>query len=206
MNIKNKKGQSIIELIVAMAIGVILLVGGVSAIVPVLKISGNVARIQAASALGKELLDNTRVLADSNWHSLIGLSMGSANSYYLVASTSPFTVATGTESIIAATTTYTRYFYLEDVYRNPPFITSGGSEYDPSTKKITVVYSWPPSASNTIISYLTRVGDDVVSVSDWTGGGFQDGPILATRANRSFATSSGIDYTGTPGSIVVNGF
>jgi prepilin-type N-terminal cleavage/methylation domain-containing protein len=211
MNNLNKKGQSLIELIVAMAIGVILLVGGVSAIVPILKISSNVARIQAASALGKELLDNARVLADSNWHAFGGLSMGAANGYYIVASTSPFTIATGTESVAVATTTYTRHFYLEDVYRNPTFILSAGDvgpsdQYDPSTKKITVVYSWPPNASGTIVSYLVRTGDDVVSISDWTSGPFQDGPISATRANGGFASSSNIDYSGTPGSIVVTGF
>lgn len=192
-----------------MAIGVILLVGGVSAIVPILKISSNVARIQTASSLGKELLENARVLAASNWHTLDSLSTSFANRYYVNASISPFTFATGTESIIVSTTTYTRFFYLDDVYRNlaSPFEPGvAGGDYDPSTKKITVVYTWPPNASNTIVSYLTRVGDDVLFVNDWTGGGNQAGPLTVTSTNSSFATSSNIDYTGTPGSLVITGF
>jgi len=68
------RGQSIMELIVAMAIGVILVVGAVSAISPILKISGDVARIQTGAALGKELLENARVLAEANWHAMDSLA------------------------------------------------------------------------------------------------------------------------------------
>lgn len=191
-----------------MAIGVILLVGGVSAIVPILKISSNVSRIQTASALGKELLENARVLTSSNWHALDSLSTSSVNRYYVNASSSPFTFATGTESVVVSTTTYTRFFYLDDVYRRAtaPFEPGVNDSYDPSTKKITVVYAWPPDSSNMIVSYLTRVGDDVLFVNDWTGGGNQDGPLTATSTNNSFATSSNIDYSGTPGSVVITGF
>lgn len=204
---KNRRGQSLIELVVALAIGVILLVGGVASIVSILKISSNVGRIQTASALGKELLENVRSLSSANWHALDGLSTTSANPYHVIASTSPFTVATGTESVIVSTTTYTRLFYLDDVYRNPttPF-EPGGTVYDPSTKKITVVYSWPPNASNTIISYLTRSRDEVFFSNSWTGGGNQAGPFTVTSTNNGFATSSNIDYSGTPGSMAITGF
>jgi type II secretory pathway pseudopilin PulG len=204
---KNRQGQSIVELIVAMAVGVILLVGGVAAIVPMLKASKNVAQIQAASALGKELFENVRVLAEADWHALDGLSTSSAGRYYIIASTSPFAVATGTESVVVSTTTYDRFFYLDDVYRNPtaPF-EPGGSAYDPSTKRITVVYVWPTNASDTITGYLTRAVDDVLWNNNWTAGGNQSGPVTATSTNDSFATSSNIDYVGTPGSIVITGF
>ena len=165
------------------------------------------ARIQTASALGKELLDNARVLAGSNWHAFTGLSTSSLNRYYIIASTSPFTVATGTESVTVSTTTYTRFFYIDDVYRNPssPY-EPGGSVYDPSTRRITVVYSWPVAASNTMVSYLTRAADEILFDTGWNGGGNQDGPVGATTTNTRFASSSNIDYTGTPGSIVINGY
>lgn len=203
-----RRGQSIIELVIAMAIGVILLVGGVSVVVPMLNISDNVARIQTASSLGKELLENARVLAASDWHALSSLSTSSANRYYVNASSSPFSFATGTESVVISTTTYTRSFYLEDVYRraSPPFEPGVNDSYDPSTKKIVVVYTWPQNASNTMTSYLTRAGDEVLFMNDWTGGANQDGPVTATSTNNSFATSSNIDYTGTPGSVVIIGF
>jgi hypothetical protein len=203
----DKRGQSIIELIIAMAIGVILLVGGVSAIVPMLKISSNVARIQTASSLGKELFENAKVLSSANWHAITSLSTSSANRYYIIASTSPFSVATGTESVVVSTTTYTRFFYLDDVYRYPdPPYQPGGSAYDPSTKKITVVYTWPTNASNTLESYLTRSRDEVFFITNWGSGPGQEGPVSVTSTNSRFATSSSIDYTGQPGSIVITGF
>lgn len=195
------------ELIVAMAIGVILLVGGVAAVVPILKISSNVARIQTASALGRELLENARVLANADWHAMDRLSTSSENKYYIIASASPFAVATGTEDVVVSTTTYTRFFYLDDVHRNPttPF-EQGGSVYDPSSRKITVVYSWAENASNTLVSYLARTRNEIFSMSNWTGGGDQDGPVTVTSTGSGFASSSNIDHTGTPGSIVITGF
>lgn len=203
-----RRGQSIIELVIAMAIGVILLVGGVSIVVPILNISSNAARIQTASALGRELLENARLMAAADWHSLEGLSTSSASRYYVNASSSPFTFATGTESVIVSTTTYTRWFYLDDVYRraSPPFEPGVDDSYDPSTKKITVVYTWPQNASNTISSYLTRSSDEVMFMSDWTGGGGQEGPFTSTSTMDGFSTSSNVDHVGTPGSIVIMGF
>lgn len=190
-----------------MAIGVILLVGGVSVIVPVLKISGNVARIQTATSLGRELLDNARVLSSADWHAITGLSTSSDNRYYIIASTSPFSVATGTESIIISTTTFERFFYLEDVYRYPtsPY-QPGGSVYDPSSKKITVVYTWPSNASGTLESYLTRSRDHVFFTNDWGGGPGQEGPVTVTSTNNRFASSSNIDHNSQPGSLVITGF
>lgn len=207
MRLRSTQGQSIIEIIVAMAIGVILIVGGVAAITPTLKITKDVARIQVASALGKELLENVRAFSEADWHNIDGLATTSASSYYLIASSSPFTVATGTEQVVLATTTYTRYFYLDDVHRNPSGqIDTGSAALDPSTKKITVVYSWLDDSSNTIVSYLTRARDDVLFVDDWSGGGGQDGPVTSTSTNFRFATSSNIDPDAHPGSLVITGF
>jgi hypothetical protein len=149
-----------------------------------------------------------RSLAQSDWHAIEELSTSSAFSYHIVASTSPFTIATGTETLVVATTTYTRSFYLNDVHRNSSgFIdATGGSALDPSTRKITVVYGWLTNASNTMVSYITRSRDEVLFASDWSGGGGQDGPVTSTSTNSSFATSSSIDTVAHPGSLVITGF
>lgn len=204
-----RQGQSLVELIVAMAIASILIVGGVAAILPILKTTTDVGRIQAASALGKELLDNVRVLAEGDWHVIDAIPATSARRSYLIATSSPFTVASGTESVAISTTTYTRFFYLEDVFRSPtnPYapVDIGGSP-DPSTKKITVVYAWPPNASNTIVSYLTRARNEAYFMTDWSGGGNQAAAVTATSSDVFFATSSNIDYIGTTGSVVISGY
>ncbi len=214
LDIRARAGQSIIELLVAIGVGTLLIVGAIAIISPAIKTQGDTTRLQVAAGLGKQLLDNTRVLAEADWHNLDALSTSTANHYYLVASTSPYTVATGTESVAVATTTYTRYFYLEDVYRSASTnrIDAGGMVYDPSTKKITVVYGWG-NITNAISSYVARTNDNVFSQTDWSGGANQDGPLTVTTTNTKFSTSTNIGYvtstaspTSTAGSLVIQGF
>ena len=201
-------GQSLIEVLVAISIGIILIVGAVTAISPSLRIGSDIRNAQVVGALAKELADNVRVIADRDWHIIDGLATTSANRYYVVASTSPFTVATGTESILVSTSTYARYFYVDDVKRNTSGkIDESGMIRDPSTKRITIVYAWPPlSASSTIVAYVTRHENRIVWQTDWSRGPNQDGPYYATTSAPGFSSSSNIDYTTSTGSIVIQGF
>lgn len=206
---RRREGQSLIEVLVAVSLGAIFVIGAFAVLSPALKTSGDALRVQAGAALAKQLLENATVLAESNWHAIDALATSSANHYYLITSSVPFTAATGTESIAVGTTTYARAFYLEDVYRDTGSngkISASGSYYDPSTKKITVLYSWGPAPSSSITSYLVRAMDQVFTVTDWSGGGGQAGPVTATSVNSQFSTSSSIDATTTPGSVVISGF
>ncbi len=194
-----KRGQSLIEVLVALSIGAFLIIAAASLIAPALRINAQTARAQTAAALAKALLDNLSVWADGDWHNIANLSVGSAYHYYLNASSSPFSVSAGDESIAVSTATYKRFFYVDDVCRdasgniasppcNSPF------HYDPSTKKITVGYSWLGAATATIPAYLTRSSDRIFMQTDWSGGSNQAGPI--TSANSKFASSTAnINYS-----------
>lgn len=98
---------------------------------------------------------------------------------------------------------FTRYFYVSDVYRDGGgYITTSGGTYDPSTKLITVVYSWRGGPVNQISMYLTRNQDNIYSQTDWSQG---PGALSsATSVASQFATSSNINYTSTNGSISVS--
>jgi hypothetical protein len=99
---------------------------------------------------------------------------------------------------------YQRYFYLNDVYRNGSgLIASGGSTYDPSTKQVVVGYSWPLGATQTLSTYLTRNGNNVLDQTDWSGGAIASGTVT-TSTNGQFATSSNIDYSTTTGSFYLS--
>ncbi len=425
-----RRGQSLIEILIAVAVGAILVVGTLSIIAPTLKTSGDATRVQVASALGKELLDNARVMFEGNWHIMDNMSTSSANRYFLNSSASPFGFATGTESQVlpnvltsliaywkldegvgsstadfggsgytgtlyndtswvtgylgdalsfggntaqvvtnsatalkytggdmtlsmwvkpdatddggyilskpwngggqynytidsaggsnptigvqlsgatsyslgssktisagiwhhvlvtfssssnvaiyldgalansgthgiaswtpgsgdanislvlgciypyasnncAGATTYdykgllddvriynrvltageisslyksafyTRYFYLDDVYRDAGgLIDAGGSTFDPSTKKITVVYGWG-NVFATSTSYLVRSEDQLFSQVDWSGGPGQSGPITSTSTNNKFSVATNTDYSTSSGSLVIQGF
>ena len=155
-----RSGQSLVEVLIAVAIGAILIVASVAVIVPALQSNTQAAKIQVASSLGKELLDNVRVWSEGDWNNVLALATGTSETYYLNTSSSPFSAVgggSGTESLTIGTSTYTRYFYLSDIQRNTAgqIVTSDGT-YDPSTKQVTVVYGWPGGPINTMTTYIVR--------------------------------------------------
>ena len=201
-----RRGQSLIEVLIAVVIGAVMVGAVATVIAPALRSDTQINRSQTAAALGKGLLDNVRVLSESNWLAVASLA-GPAVAHYLT-STPPVAVP-GIEVIVIATTTYRRYFYAETVLRdsssnwNGNILTTGGS-VDPSTKKITVFFHWPPAGTSTIVQYLTRYRNNFFSQSDWSGGPNQTGPVTST-SNR-FATSTNVNYTTTTGALIIQGF
>jgi len=195
-----RSGQSLVEVLVAVVIGVIIITAAVTLITPALQGNTKAMRVQAGSAVGKQLLDNVVVFANANWDNLTALATSSANKYYLNTSSSPFTAATGTENVTVGSTTFNRYFYIDDVYRDSASngaISGSGIYYDPSTKKATVIYTWPAGATATMHTYLTRSKNSIFHQTNWYGGpGFNE-PV--TTGTSAFATSSNIDYTNTTG-------
>lgn len=189
----------------AVAIGTILITTSVAVIVPALQSNTQATKIQAGSSLGKELLDNVRAWSEGGWSNVLALATGTSNTYYLNTSSSPFTVASGTQSITVGTSTvYTRSFYLSDVYRDGSgnIVTSGGS-YDPSTKLVTVVYKWSGGTNYTMATYIIRGRNNIVFQDDWSGGPNMTSSA-ETTTNNQFASSTNIDYSSTTGQITVS--
>jgi len=208
MSIKGdkKSGQSLIEILVAVGVGTIMLLGAITAFSPAIKSQTDVNRSQVGAALGAELLDNVRVFAEANWHNIDSLDTASSSKYYLFATSSPFAIATGTETILTASTTFYRDFYLTAVNRDAGglgYISVSGAN-DPSTRLLTVEYWWGIVPPKTINTYLTRHADRTFWQTDWSRGAGVDGPASSTANN--FSTSSNIDYTtSTGGSVRVLG-
>jgi len=201
-----RNGQSLIEILMAVAIGAIMITAAAGIIAPILKVNTQTSRAQAGVAVAMGLLQNVKVWAEGDWHNVANLATSSANHYYLNASSSPFSVASGTENIMVSTTTYTRYFYVDDVYRdagdNIVNSTSGVVSVDPSTRKITVIYGSSQGSSGSIYEYVTRNRGNVFDQTDWSGGPGHNGPVTST--NGTFAASSLIDYTTTAGSLYID--
>ncbi len=198
----SRSGQSFVEIMIAIAVGVIFMVGAAMIISPSLTESGQAIKIQTAATNAQSLINNVRVWSEGSWQNILSLATGSTYRYYLITASSPYTATSGVESIVIATTTYTRYFYLSDVYRTGGVITASGTTYDPSTKQVFVVYNWNAGKTSTISTYITRNEDAVFDQTDWSGGPNQSG--VATSAGDQFATSSNIDYTTSTGSIYVS--
>ncbi len=99
MILQKQSGQSLIEILVAIGVGVIMLVGAVTALTPAIKSLSDVSKTQGAAAISKELLDNLRIFVEANWHNIDTLS--TSTKYFLNTATSTFAVATGTETVIS---------------------------------------------------------------------------------------------------------
>lgn len=203
-----------IELLIAIAVGAILLGAAAAIIAPALRVNTTAVQAQVAGALGKELLENVRVFGEANWSNLASLSRTSStgpdNHYTLSTSSSPFSpiaLGTSSESVVVGTTTYTRYFYLNDVTRgygsgNNPDIMTSVSTVDPSTLLVTVVYGWPGSSLKVYSEYLTRYKNQILFQTDWSAGPTTT-IVGATNTTSRFTTSTNIDYTTSSGSLVI---
>jgi len=191
------------EVVIGIAVGTLMVLAAITVIAAVLRGSSDVNRMQAGAALGKQLLESVRVFGEGDWHNLDNLATSSLQHYYLNTSSSPFAAVAGDEAVMVATTTYTRYFYVDDVGRDAGgnIVVSGGAN-DPSTKKISVTYFWPRSAVKTMTTYLTRSRNMIFWQTDWSGGAGQNGP--ATTTNNRFASSSNVNFTTSTGSLYLN--
>jgi len=192
----NNRGQSLAEILVALAVGIIFVLGAMIVAQSSLKMGKDNEKIQVSAFLARELLDKIKVFADSDWHNISNLATTSANHYYLIG----FTATSGDETITVGTTTYKRYFYVDDVYRDSGGKISPTGNFDPSTKKITIGVGWSGAQDRFFITYITRSKNNIFLQTDWSGGGGQLGPITST--NNKFDTSTpNIDVSTTTGSI-----
>lgn len=212
-----QKGQSLVEILVALGIGVIL-IGGVTALITVnLRSSSESKTTQVASSITQEVIDGVRSKADADWNGFYALGKGSANKYYISSST--LAIATGTEQLTIGEYTFTRYFYVENVNRTQcgigsPTTTAATSDcasnfplggasiaQDPSTQKVTVMVEWAGGKSVFQTQYISRTRNAAIRQTDWSGTS-GDNSVL-TDPNNNYATASGINTASTTGAISV---
>lgn len=201
-----RKGQSLVEVFVALGVGILVLGGVSSAFVVITRNNDMTTKNRNATITNDALLDSSRSFAEGNWVTFYSLNKGSANRYKLINSGGSWAAQAGAESVVIGNTTYTRSFYVENVSRdNSDNIEAiyGSNGDDPSTQKITVETSFPIMGSTRTISYsfyVTRTDNFVLRQTDWSGGSGQEGPL--TVINNKFSSGTNIDFTSTTGSIV----
>jgi len=214
-----RRGQSLIEILIAIAIGAILIGGATGIIIPLLNSDTQTKNVQAATTLAQEYLDNIHNLSESNWFNIYTppAPKGSSSQFYLSATSTSYSILPGSTSTLINNISYTVYFSVENVSRNlcgagdiNTASTTGcgngpgttGVADDPSTQKVTVQITWPTNGSLSKSEYFTRTTNKIFDQTDWSGGSGQDGPI--TSENNRFSTSSGVDSTNT-GVIKIQG-
>ncbi|PIR44196.1 hypothetical protein COV23_01180 [Candidatus Wolfebacteria bacterium CG10_big_fil_rev_8_21_14_0_10_31_9] len=215
-----ENGQSLIEIVIALAIGV-LLIGGVTTLIGVnLRSSYDTKTVQTASSFAQEIIDQTKSVAESDWHKIYNLTKGSGQRYYISTTTPNIVISNGTELVTSDGKNFSRYFYVENSNRtkcgigditsnattscDDNFSLAGANDRadDPLTQKITAVVLLNNNEVVRQIQYLIRSGNAVLIQTDWSGGDGQVGPI--TTVNNKFETLTNIDAASIPGAIKLN--
>lgn len=211
----NSKGQSLVELLIALALSV-MVIGGALRLMVFLTRSGAYDPVaQTGALLAIDLMSSATAAAAGSWPAIASLTI--ATHYYLEAGGGGFTVKQppGDETKIVNGISYVRYFTVSSVLRDGSDAIATVGTDDPSTKKITVVVSWVYGGkpyNHTIEKYVVRTRNEVSRQTDWVGGPAclpgTDPQIGVQAVNNRFCTSTltGVDYTSKPGSIKIQGY
>ncbi len=206
-----RRGQSLVEVAIGLAIGAIVIGAGAFAIAAMLRSSSGLERTRTASTLSQELLNKVRAVSSADWPALDGLEKGGGAEYHVATSGDALVVAVGPEALNVAGITYTRSFTVDGVCRlnNDRSLIEdcalGGTVTDPSTAKITVAASWPTGVSVKevqVVGYVTRWRNAVFHQTDWSGTAGELGPY--PESTRNYGASTGLDAAS--GSLWLQGF
>ncbi len=202
---KSTIGQSLIETLVGIGIATIFITGAIGIMMVSLRISNQNQNSQPAIELANGLLDQVSAFAQANWHNVYDAAPHSPSSmFHLVDSGSFFAIASGSQEVSLTNQTYTKYFSIEDVYRDGDGAIAVSGTLDPSTLKITATVTWQQggeTANVSTIKYIARNKSQVFRQTDWTGGPGDDGPHTVPSAG--FSSSSNITYA-VAGKLTIN--
>ena len=162
MSLKNKRGFSLVEVLVGAAIIVVVIFVLMNAYATFFKAEAGSAKNVEATYLLEEGMEAARFIRDTGWTNLTAIGTSTNKYLVLVASTTPnyyVWQATSTNGLIDGL--FTRTIKLDDVKRDATTQDiSGSGVYDANTKKITITISWPSLATTSIktaSTYLTNL-------------------------------------------------
>jgi len=189
-----RKGQSLIEILISVAIGAIFILGVIAAIAPALKGNKDVENLQMGAALANGLMENIQVFSESDWHNLTSLATGSSNLYHLNTGKSPFVAATGTEATLSGPLDSLAGFWKFDEG-------SGTSTLDLGSSGIAgVLYNDVAWATSSKSRYALSFGGSTAQVvgSSISGLKYQGGDMTISLWIKADATDDGGNLVSKP--------
>ncbi len=202
------RGQSLIEILVGVAIGAILIGGAAATITFTLRSNVQNKNIQTASALSQAMLDRVAVFAAADWHNIDAVSgIIPGSDYNLLPKPPGFERKDGSAPETVDGLLFSTAFRVEAAHRNQSTeaieAASASTYEDPSTKKIVVITTWTEggeTANVTVNRYITRSRNLIFKQTDWDGGKPQETfPTLPggeISINDKFSASSGVNFSG----------
>lgn len=190
---KNEGGQLLVEILIVIA--AVAVIAGISAQMLIVSMRSNKVSGERNVALGlvEETFETVRNTAAERWQDVYNQTKGSAQ-YYPKQVSGKWTIASSSENVIVSGITFTRYFTIDNVSRDPSSrsieATYNASNDDPSTQKITVTVSWSDAEPIVSREYVMRWRNKACAQTNWSGG--QSG---------STSTCPATVYGGTDGNI-----
>ncbi len=201
-----EKGQSIVEILIAIGIAALIIGSVVTTYVVSLRANANARLAAVGLQFAEETYDNLRALTEANWHTLHAIPK--AVNHHLTIVGDKFSINTGTETLMAQDVQYTRSFIVENVQRDAGgnIVATGGLN-DPSTQRVAVTVSWPiagETGTARIEGFLARNRNISFRTTNWTDGPLHAGPFMGETSG--FATGNNIDFATLPGTIKLLNF
>jgi Tfp pilus assembly protein PilV len=207
LNFKNKSGQSLIEVLIAMAVGTITILAAVTVLTLMLRIGKQDVSFQTAAFLEQEVVDNLLVTAERDWQEVAETS--DDEKYYLSTTTAKgvFEIVEGTKTVAIDDVDYTYYIEFDEVNRSNGAISSSGSS-DPSTRKVELSVTWRFQGDDeisTVTKYITRSKNEVFRQTNWSGGPTKPSDETVNAITHRFYESEGLDFVFQPGLLKIEG-
>ncbi len=205
MSLNSRRGQSLVELIVALGIGTLFIIGAIGALTVTLRLDSQSSHSQPAIELTNALIEELRTISNADWHTLDNLTKDGTTEYQVTTTTTFYAASTGKEPVTLNETTYERYFVLDPVYRDADeqIVDSSGT-LDPSTLKVTAITEWSQYGQTLdvrFVTYLGRIRNRLFTQTDWSGGFTNTDGVVSTLPTE-FTTSTNIRYS-TAGSLTI---
>lgn len=155
----NKKGFSLIEVLIACAIISVSIFALMSASTKGIELSKQALRQTQVSLLLEEGVEAVKSIRDDSWANISSLTLNT--NYYLTFNTGSSKWSLGTVATADIDSLFTRTIVFSAVNRdsNDDIATSG--TLDPRTKKVSVVVSWPVSGGTTSTKNLDFYISDI---------------------------------------------
>lgn len=178
------RGQSLIELLIVMALASIILPAVMTGFLSSREGKSQQQQREKAVGLLREAEEATRYVRNKGWSSFVA-----NGTYHPIIESNQWTLVTGSESLSGLT----RQIVVSDVYRDTSgtVVTSGGT-LDPSSKKVVITVSWTAPSTSSVQStmYFTRYQDNASYVQT-TQTDFNSG----TKTNVQVTNTSGGEIT-----------
>ena len=207
-NLQNKSGQSLIEILIAMAVGIITILAAVTVLTLMLRISKQDVSFQTAAFLEQEVVDNLLVTSERDWQEVANTSEDKQYHLEITETRGGFVIKEGTETVFIDGVDYIYYLEIDPVKRDDDGAISSSGTDDPSTKKVKLSVTWKFQGDDelsTVTKYITRSKNEVFRQTNWSGGPTETSDETISDITHKFYESTDLDFVGQPGLLKIEG-